>query len=86
MLLFFTELLNIYSVVHVFLCYLDNSIGDVCQNDLDGDGVPNDKDVCPEDPAVSRTDFSDYMTVDLDTGTRNKVKPEWRTFNNVRIL
>lgn len=58
-------------------------MGDVCQNDVDGDGMPDFKDVCPEDPSITLTDFSRFTEISLETGIRNKDKPVWKIFNNV---
>ncbi len=60
-----------------------NGVGDVCESDTDGDGVPDSKDVCPEDPRISVTDFTQFLEVGLETGVKSKDKPVWQTYNNV---
>ena len=66
-----------------FFCLISsgNGIGDACENDKDGDGTPDDKDVCPEDPSIQKTDFSNYMKVMLEK--RGAVHPVWKVSNNV---
>ncbi len=61
-------------------------MGDACQNDMDGDGTPNSEDICPEDPNISVTDFSNQFTeISLETGIKNKDKPVWQLYNNVSL-
>ena len=41
-------------------------IGKLCQNDKDGDGEPDDTDICPERSDISRMDdFRNIETMDL---------------------
>lgn len=35
----------------------DNGIGDICENNTDGDKLPNDQDPCPENNQIYSTDF-----------------------------
>ena len=39
--------------------------GDKCLNDMDGDGVDDQHDVCPERKDIGTTDFSNLETMDL---------------------
>ncbi len=61
----------------------DDGMGDVCQDDIDGDGTPDAQDVCPEDPRVTRTGFNQFTEISLETGIKNKDKPVWQLYNNV---
>ena len=58
-------------------------MGDACEKDQDGDGVPDDDDVCPRVKHLSRTSFLDYFTVDLYSGHADPV-PEWHVGTQVR--
>ena len=39
--------------------------GKACLGDFDGDGVDDSTDVCPENPEIKHTDFSELKTMDL---------------------
>ena len=52
-------------------------MGDACVGDFDGDGVPDDDDVCPHVKHLSKTSFLKYFTVDLYSGHSDPA-PEWR--------
>ena len=56
----------------VLLCHnnmsLGNSIGDVCEGDMDGDNVLDNDDHCPKNPRIQGTDFHNYIIVDLLPG------------------
>ncbi|XP_035662425.1 cartilage oligomeric matrix protein-like [Branchiostoma floridae] len=56
-------------------------IGDVCSLDFDGDGVIDADDVCPGNNVVSRTDFRNYVTVNLGVSNSNYPAPHWEFFN-----
>lgn len=73
--------------------FADNSIGDACEMDLDGDGIlesvdsDGDKhidseDIAPENKHIHRTDFSQHMTVPLTTGL-DVSSPKWQVKGNV---
>jgi len=38
--------------------HLENGIGDACEADFDGDGIPDYKDNCPENAKLSSTNFT----------------------------
>ena len=48
--------------LHYFFLY---HIGDACEGDFDGDGVPDEIDNCPNSNVISLTDFRGMQTVDL---------------------
>lgn len=58
-------------------------MGDACVDDYDGDGVPDNDDVCPHVTHISRTSFLDYFTVDLFPG-HSDPRPEWRVAKEVK--
>ena len=62
---------------------LGNGIGDICEEDFDGDGVNNTMDTDPENKKVQRTDFRDFLAVTIDPANRVQIKPIWRVTNNV---
>ncbi len=59
-----------------------DGVGDVCQDDYDGDGVVDSEDVCPKNNKISEVDFSNMMEVNLDPN-RDKNKPVWSTDREV---
>ena len=64
----------------------DDGRGDACQSDWDNDGVPDDKDICPSNGDVSKTDFTDFMSVSLNPNSlRSQVNPNWKIYGNVRM-
>ena len=52
-----------------FICWVKKvnvQIGKLCQNDKDGDGEPDETDICPERSDISRMDdFRNIETMDL---------------------
>ena len=62
-----------------------NGIGDVCEEDFDGDGVINSMDTDPNNSKMQRTDFSDPLIVAIDPTNRRQIRPIWRVSNNVSI-
>ena len=70
-------------------CYLfliphtGNGIGNACEDDSDGDGVPDIDDVCPDNPLISATDFKRYQQVILDPLGDSQIDPIWSILNNV---
>merc|ERR1719154_1019897 len=47
----------------------NNGVGDVCENDCDGDSVMDDEDACPCNNDIVRTDFRGLMPVPLTTSS-----------------
>jgi len=77
----------------VFGSFLDNSLGDACEmdidgddtldmTDLDGDKVMDSKDICPENKMLYRSDFSRVDIIRLQNGYR---EPKWASLHNVSI-
>ena len=64
----------------------DNGRGDVCETDFDGDGKPDTVDVCPDNAAIQRTDFSTYQTVILDPEGESQIDPKWVILNEVNVM
>lgn len=57
-----------------------------CNDDYDGDGVKNDKDICPYNKKISKTDFRDHIIVPLDPEGSSQVDPDWQFNDEVSIL
>ena len=64
---------------------LENGKGDKCETDFDGDGHPDNIDVCPDNEKVYQTDFRAYQTVVLDPEGDSQIDPNWVILNEVCI-
>lgn len=61
---------------------LGDGQGDKCE-DYDGDGYPDNIDVCPENPHIHTTDLRTFQTVVLDPEGTEQVDPRWIVFDEV---
>lgn len=64
----------------------EDGVGDACEGDADGDGFPDDFDVCPDNGDLYATDFRAFQTVILDPFGDAQIDPNWVILNKVRLV
>ena len=74
-------------LAHKALCIVANSdqldsngndVGDACENDCDGDSIPNDIDVCPCNNYIDATDFRGIQNISLGNNSYSQPPPVWQ--------
>ena len=58
-------------------------MGDVCEDDKDGDGVLDAEDDCPYNGQIHKTDFRDFQIIDVTPNLPGEVKAAWYILNEV---
>ena len=58
-----------------------DGVGDLCETDSDGDGIEDKNDTCPFNPAITKSSFKNYFTVDLYPSLIS-TSPSWRVKDN----
>ena len=55
----------------------DNGVGDACEDDCDGDMIPDSVDVCPCNNYIQATDFRGFDAIDMGQNSFDQGPPVW---------
>ena len=68
----------------IILCFNSgNEVGDLCNEDFDGDSFPDNVDSCPHIHNIHKTSFRDHFIVWLDG--KDTADDVWKISNEVNV-
>ena len=77
-------LIKINGFIICVLLLVGNRVGDVCESDLDKDGVLNNLDICPKNKDISSINFTEYTSIDLNPTLTSEKAAVWHIMDKGR--
>lgn len=65
----------------IFGIFSANGVGDLCENDADGDGIADTVDSCPANRFVKQSNFQNYTVQEIDPASSTQYDPLWEIRN-----